>query len=297
VGLAFIAPTALAACSNNNGTAGLSDDDADDDAKPPGQISERTLVLPYGDEAPQFGHLDLPTGSPPADGWPVAVVIHGGFWRAGYGLDLILDVARSLNADGWATWNIQYSSVGDPTGGWPGTFNDVAAGIDHLALIEDQPLDLSRVLAVGHSAGGHLALWAAGRPSMTDQTPGADPEVTLAGVVSLAGVPDLLACDRDRLGSGACRALLGVDREEDLDRYLSTSPIERLPTGVPTLLVHGDADLVVPATQSQRYVQRALEYGDDSTLIIVEGADHFDPIDPRHEAWQAVRENLPIAGP
>jgi acetyl esterase/lipase len=260
---------------------------------PPPRLSEDTVMITYGEGPRRFGHLDLPTGEPPADGWPVAVLIHGGFWRSGPSIDLMFDLARSLTEDGWATWNIQYSGVGDEGGQWPGTFLDVAAAIDHVDEIDEAPLDTTRVLAVGHSAGGHLALWAAGRPNLPTGAPGADPTVPIRAVVSQAGVTDLLACAVDDLGGGACSDLMGGDPDDDLDRYVLASPIERLPLGVPTLLVHGDRDIVVPVTQSRRFITRAREADEDPTLLIIEGADHFAPIDASHVAWQRVRERIP----
>ena len=214
-------------------------------------MSPATRKIAYGDGPEQYGHLDVPDGDPPDTGWPVAVLIHGGFWRSG-SLDLMFDIARSLLDDGWATWNIQYTLTGEPGGGWPGTFLDVAAAVDHLGAIDDPPLDLSRVIAIGHSAGGHLALWAAGRPSLPR---GVHPEpgrpCRIAAVVSQAGVTDLLTCVQADMGDGACVDLMGARPRDDLERYLLASPIERLPSGVPTLLVHGDRDLVVPVEQSR----------------------------------------------
>ena len=256
-------------------------------------LPERSRVLHYGRGPNRYGELTAPEGAPPPGGWPVAVLLHGGFWRTGFGPDLMVDLARSLVADGWASWNVQYSAVGDRDGGWPGTFRDVAAAIDHLAEVDDPPLDRSRVLAVGHSAGGHLALWAASRPGQPAEAPGAGPSVAVGAVAALAPITDLLDCVVDDLGEGACRDLMGVRPREDLGRYLLASPIERLPSGVPTLLAHGARDRVVPVRQSRRYLARATQAGERPDLLVVENAGHFDPVFAGRPAWQRVRERLP----
>src|SRR3954452_15126280 len=146
----------------------------------------------YGDHVDQFADLLLPRET---DGpLPVAVLLHAGFWREAYSLDLAEDLARDLARRGWAAWNVEYRRVGEVSGGgYPATLEDVAAAIDALAGF-DAPLDLDRGVAIGHSAGGHLALWAAGR---------ADPAVRLAGAVSQAGVSDLREAGRQNLGDGA----------------------------------------------------------------------------------------------
>ena len=150
------------------------------------------------------------------------------------------------------------------------------------------------MIAIGHSAGGHLALWAAGRPGLPPGASGAEPAVRIAAVVSQAGVTDLLGCVQADTGDGACVDFMGARPGDDLERYLLASPIERLPSGVPTLLVHGDRDLIVPAAQSVRFAVRANEVGESPELLIVEGADHFSPIQASHDAWRLVRERLPV---
>ena len=294
-GLVLGGPALLLACANDGPeTAGSPSDPADaPPATPPPRLSPATRQIAYGDGPEQYGQLDVPDGPPPSAGWPVAVLVHGGFWRGG-SLDLMFDIARSLLDDGWATWNIQYTLTGEPGGGWPGTFLDVADAIDHLETIDEPPLDLARVIAIGHSAGGHLALWAAGRPGLPPGASGAEPAVRIAAVVSQAGVTDLLRCVQADMGDGACVDFMGARPGDDLERYLLASPIERLPSGVPTLLVHGDRDLIVPAAQSVRFAVRANEVGESPELLIVEGADHFSPIQASHDAWRLVRERLPF---
>ncbi|MDQ6747196.1 MAG: alpha/beta hydrolase [Candidatus Dormibacteraeota bacterium] len=248
-------------------------------------------VIPYGREAEQYGELWLPHGTGPH---PVAVVIHGGFWRRRYGCGLMRPLSAALAAQGVAAWNVEYRRVGSPGGGWPGTLLDVAAAVDHLRHVaagtpdtEGQTLDLARVGVIGHSAGGHLAVWAAGRRSLRHGDPGAGPEVQPVAAVSLAGVLDLADAAGRGLGGGAVPALLGGSPTGLPDRYRVASPAERLPVGVSQLLVHGDRDGIVPAECSRRFQERARAAGDDVTLSTQPRVGHFEVIDPRHPAGRA----------
>jgi acetyl esterase/lipase len=231
----------------------------------------------YGSHFHQFADLLSPgEGSGP---FPVAVVLHGGFWREQHTLDLTDDLARDLAQRGWAAWNVEYRRVGEVSGGgYPVTLEDVAAAIDALADL-DAPLDLARVVAIGHSAGGQLALWAAAR---------SDPAVRLAGVVSQAGVHDLREADRLGLGEGATADFMGGHADEVADAYADASPIERVPLGVPALLVHGDADERVPASMSSSYADAARAADDEVDLALRPGEDHFVHIDVGGGAWADV---------
>jgi acetyl esterase/lipase len=230
----------------------------------------------YGSHVHQFGDLYVPDGDGPV---PVAVVLHGGFWRELRTRELTDDLARDLARRGWAAWNVEYRRVGELSGGGhPVTFEDVAAAIDALADL-GAPLDLARVVAIGHSAGGHLALLAAGR---------AAPRVPLAGAVAQAGVTDLSAADRLGLGEGAAAEYMAGHAADRPDRYAEASPIERVPLGVPQLLVHGDADERVPVAQSTAYAEAARAAGDDVELVVRAGEDHFVHIDPAAGAWADV---------
>ena len=227
----------------------------------------------YGSHFHQFGDLLVPEGDGP---FPVAVVLHGGFWREQYALDLMDDHARDLPRRGFAAWNVEYRRVGEVSGGgYPETLDDVAAAIDALAGF-DAPLDLERVVAIGHSAGGHLGLWAAGRD---------DPGVRLAGVVSQAGVHDLREADRLGLGEGATAEFMGGPAGELADAYAEASPIERLPLGVPALLVHGEVDDRVPASMSSAYAEAARAADDEVELVLRPGEDHFVHLDVDGAAW------------
>ena len=239
----------------------------------------------YGRARSHFGELFLPGGDGP---FPVAVVLHGGFWKAQYGRKLMRPLCADLAARGWAAWNLEYRRLGRCSGGgWPRTFDDVGAGIDHLAdLPRPDVLDLSRVVAIGHSAGGHLAAWAAARE-------GARVPVTAA--VSQAGVVDLHEAWERRLSNGVVRRLLGGTPDQHPDRYAAASPAARLPLGVPLLLTHGERDDIVPPDMSRRFAEAARAAGDDCDLVIEPDEDHFGHIDPSNPLWAAVTEWL--AGP
>lgn len=240
----------------------------------------------YGGRRDQFGELTRPDGV--AGPWPVAVLIHGGYWRARYDLRLEDGLVPDLVARGWTVWNLEYRRVGwRSRGGWPATFEDVAAGIDHLGRV-DAPLDLARVVLIGHSAGGHLAVWAAARRELPAGAPGAEPAVRPAAAVAQAGVVDLREAARRGLSRGAAVSLLGGPPGKLPRRYDLASPIERLPLGVPQLLVHGDADDSVPVEISRRYAQRAGEAGDRCELVELSGCGHFEHLDPSSHAWRVV---------
>jgi acetyl esterase/lipase len=232
----------------------------------------------YGADPSQVADLHTPAAG---DGWPVAVVIHGGFWRARYDRTLMEALCADLAGSGWAAWNLEYRRVGGG-GGWPATFDDVAAGIDHLAGLA-VPLDLARVVAVGHSAGGHLALWAASRDR---------PGVAVTGAVGQAAVSDLAAVARLGLSSGAVEELLGGSPEQVPDRYAAASPAQRLPLGVPLLLAHGARDDTVPVALSRDFQRAALAAGDTCDLVVGERDGHFEHIDPASAAWATVKRWL-----
>ncbi|HUQ38841.1 MAG TPA: alpha/beta hydrolase [Acidimicrobiales bacterium] len=245
-----------------------------------GRPDQPHRTIRYGEGRDRFGELWRPDGPGTV---PVVVLIHGGFWREPYRLDLMDGLARDLSSRGFAAWNIEYRRVGGG-GGFPATFDDVAAAIDHLAAIaSSERLDLSRVVTVGHSAGGHLALWAASRDN---------PAVEVTKAISLAGVPDLVEADRAHLGSDAARELLGGSAAGVPDRYAAASPAARLPLGVPQVLVHGADDDIVPPSFSRAYAAAATAAGDDVELVELPGVDHDDVIDPSSPAWTAVLDRL-----
>jgi acetyl esterase/lipase len=232
----------------------------------------------YGDKRSQLGELYLPPGDGP---FPVAVVIHGGFWRARYGRKLMRPLCADLVERGWAAWNLEYRRLGRLSGGgWPNTFDDVGEGIDHLRILT-APLDLTRVVTIGHSAGGHLAAWAATRPG---------PSVLVTGVVAQAGVLDLERAWEWRLSTGVAAQLLGGTPDDVPDRYAAASPAARLPLGVPALLTHGGRDDIVPPAMSEEFHAAALAAGDECELVMLPDEDHFGHIDPANPLWTAVVE-------
>lgn len=239
--------------------------------------------IPYGSDPLQFGDLRLPGGPGP---YPCAIAIHGGFWRNRYDLAHLGHLCAALTDSGIATWNIEYRRLGDPGGGWPGTFQDVALAarflFDNAARYR---IDPDRVFATGHSAGGHLASWLAATGNAPEASPIRAGSLPLRAVVSLAGVLDLRRAWELRLSEGVVRDFLGGTPDDVPERYTAASPIELLPSGVPHLLVHGVADGIVPIEISERYRKAAVAQGDDVTLLALPGAGHFEPIDPLSAVW------------
>ena len=242
--------------------------------------------VPYGEAPSQFVDLRFPEGDGP---FPGIVLIHGGFWKAEYSLDYFGHVAEALRSAGLVVANIEYRRVGESGGGWPGTFTDVAAAARlFVDQAEEWRLDPARMIVVGHSAGGHLALWLAGRHRVDTDSPIAGPVVDLVGAVSLGGVADLIDVDRRRLGDDAVRDLLGGDHHVQRGRYRAASPAALLPLGVPQLLVHGDMDADVPFAHAEQYLAAARSAGDPIEAIFLTEIGHFEIVDPRSEAWPLV---------
>lgn len=256
------------------------------DAHPP----RGAVRIPYGSHDSAFGDLWLPEGSGPH---PVVAVIHGGYWRARYGLDYMAHLCHALTHHGYAAWSLEYRRVGNAGGGWPGTFLDIARGADALRdLAPLHALDTGRVVALGHSAGGHLALWLAARPRLSDDAPiaGRDP-LPVAGVAALAPVADLRLAHEWWLSDGAVVDLLDGSPQQVPERYDLASPAALLPLGVPQSLLHAPDDDSVPFEMSRVYVERATAAGDSARLVATEGG-HFALVDPHSDAWPIVLDEL-----
>ena len=241
----------------------------------------RRVVEAYGELPLQQGEWWVPAG---VDGQlPTVVLVHGGYWKPAYDRHLEDAVAGDLAARGFLVWNTDYRAADH---GWPATLTDVAAAYDHLR--GSRLVDVRRIAVVGHSAGGHLALWLASRRGPF--APDADvPRPVLA--VGQAPVAALVAGVPQRLGGGAIPRLLGGSPEQMPDRYAAADPVALLPSGVRTVLVHSAADTAVPISQSETYVAAARDAGDDATLVRV-GGDHYAHLDPASEACDQLRTAL-----
>jgi acetyl esterase/lipase len=262
-------------------------------------LIERGHTYSYGPDPSQRAELHLPHGPGPH---PVIVLIHGGSWQARYGKIVMRALARDLRRRGWAAWNIEYRRIGNG-GGWPATFQDVAHAIDHLAGLAHPALDLQRVSVLGHSAGGHLALWAASRENLPPGAPGeltdGVPVVRLRRAIALAGVCDLAGSYRRHVHGGAPGQLMGGSPEDVPERYDAGDPIRLLPLRIPALLVHGTLDQTVSVELSRSYQRAALAAGGASSVELVEipgeAGRHRAHIDPRGAPWQVVTSRLPNA--
>lgn len=252
------------------------------------------FVLRYGRDPDHVADLRLPaapeTGHAAAA--PLVIFLHGGFWRAAYDRAHTGPLATALAADGFAVCAPEYRRTGQTGGGWPGTFDDVAAAADALPGLAAKAaagrVDPGRPLLAGHSAGGHLALWAASRHRLPAGAPWAVSASRFRGVVALAAVSDLISGHRQGLGNGAVAALLGGGPDAQPYRYDLANPVGLLPTGTRIRLVHGRADEIVPCDMSLDYAARARAAGDDATCTALPGVKHFAVIDPLSTAWSEV---------
>lgn len=248
------------------------------------------MRIAYGDSSDTFGDLHLPGRA--SNRLAVVVMMHGGGWQQKTDLTYTNLLAADLAGHGVAVWNIEYRRVGG-NGGWPTTLADVDDATDALATIVQQRcgecLDLQRVHVVGHSAGGHLAAWLAGRHTLDrPDAPGVNPQVRLASATILAGVLDLrlaVTSGHDRY----VRALLEGTPDEQPTRYETSSPIEHLPIGLPVTVIHGEADTVVSPEHSRRYAAAARAAGDPVTLRVLPGVGHADFGNRTSSAWAAAK--------
>jgi acetyl esterase/lipase len=232
--------------------------------------------ITYGSEPKQFCDLRVP--ALPKER-PVAIILHGGFWRARFALTYMGHLCESLRQAGIATWNIEYRGVGDPGGGWLGTLEDITAAAAKLASVADQhALSLNNIVALGHSAGGQLALWLASK-------------VPVRACFSLGGVVDLKRAWELNLGDGAVAAFLGGGPDRTPERFAAADPVALLPLGTKVRLFHGRDDSTVPLEISERYAAEARRSGDNARVVPLAGG-HFELVDPATPQWEAVRDEI-----
>jgi len=253
-----------------------------------------TERIAYGPAPSNFAELRVPDGPGPH---PVVVLLHGGYYQVRYGADYFVPLAEALTTAGFATWNVEYRRLGEDGAGYPGTFHDVAEATDVLArLAPSRKLDLSQVTALGHSAGGQLALWLASASRLRFAP--SDAPVRIARVVALAPVTDLRGIAEAK--KGMIREVMGGTPAQRADRYAELSPLDLVPLGVPQVVIHGTDDWLLPFAASERYVAAARAAGDDVRLVPIRGMGHLAVADPSSAVWPsllaAVRDDAQPAG-
>ena len=236
-------------------------------------------IFSYGQDSLQFGELRLPSGEGP---FPVLVLIHGGCWLAQYDIAHIRKLAAALTDAGIATWAIEYRRVGDPGGGWPGTFDDVAAAADRLVTLSGQfDLDLNRVVFAGHSAGGHLAIWLSNRPARWPA------KLKPVAVLALAPAADLAYLHGLQVCGNVVDKLMGGSPSQYPQRYQLASGTARLPLFVPQYIVIGQHDKNW-APVGHMYIDKARQQGNSPNVINASESGHFEMIDPDSSTWPLV---------
>ena len=252
--------------------------------------------IAYGSNPSQIGHLWLPEREDrPLS--PLVVFFHGGWWKSKHGLGYAGYLCSAMKKEGIACWSVEYRRVGGTGGGWPFTFHDVAAGLDFVvSLARTYPLDLARVITMGHSAGGHLAFWCAGRHHLAPQTELylGEQKVALVGSIALAGAVDL-ASTIALAGNGQfahdqqeVEDLMGGSPLTQPERYQQGDPAAMLPFHVPQILIQGTEDDQIPPDLPMLWAERAGGLGDAIIVKIIPGAGHLDVVDPESAAWPTV---------
>ncbi len=241
--------------------------------------------IAYGPGADQFGELWLPRSPGPH---PLVVLIHGGCWtKAIADLHIMNLAAADLRRRGVAVWNVEYRGVDEPGGGYPGAYEDVAAGLDALRhLAPEHHLRLDRVVVAGHSAGGQLALWAAGRRRVTYGPLEARNPLAVHAVVDISGIPNLEVDSATACGAGPVDSMAGPERPGG--RFADTSPAQMLPLRVRQEVFVGREDTTVAPAVSAAYAARAKAAGDTVTLHVIPDAAHVEEITPGTPGWSAI---------
>jgi acetyl esterase/lipase len=256
-----------------------------------------SATFAYGSAPSQYAELFLPKGAGP---FPVAVLVHGGCWTKEFGgITQLRNLAGALAARGIAAWNVEYRRVDEAGGGYPGTYQDMNAALATLALqAKRYPLDLGRLVAVGHSAGGQLVQWMAGRPRIPASSPLYQPDpLPVRQVVSLGGLADLRreqaliksSCDRE-IGQ-----LTGAPGDKRPDVFADTNAGDLLPNGSRTILVTGELDRISPPRVARDYAARARAAGDAAEVVILPGASHYDEVAASSHAWPQVLQAIESA--
>ncbi|WP_083940984.1 alpha/beta hydrolase family protein [Pseudoduganella violaceinigra] len=246
--------------------------------------------IAYGAAPSQFVELFTPAGPGPH---PVVVLIHGGCWTVQFGgIGQMRNMAGALTAQGIAVWNVEYRRYDEPGGGYPGMYQDVASAVDLLRQeAASSALDLERIVAVGHSAGGHLAQWAVSRHKLPAWSPAWVPQPLKIGtVISLGGLADLRneaalirrTCDRETA------QIAGTPSALRPDVFSDTSPAEMLPAGVRTILIHGEHDDISPTVTGENYARRARAAGDAAEVLVLPGGSHYDEVSADSKSWVIV---------
>lgn len=298
VGLVLLVSSLLVSCGGSGGTSGGGENAApamDEDQKEtvrPEDVIVATTRISWGSGDEQFGVLYRPEHLTSA--LPVVIMIHGGCWFSPYTLELQADLSEALARRGYAVWNIEYRRLGNG-GDWPTIFFDVAEASDFLLGISKQyNLDLDRVSAVGHSSGGHLALWLAARPSLQAGSDlySSNP-LAIRGVVGLGAITDL----QSSICASSVPRLISLNtltENQLLQRLAETSPLAMLPLRAATILISGSSDSIAPPAITQIYVDAAIMAGDISEHLVLEGADHFDLIDATYMDMNLLVKNLQL---